>query len=93
MPTVEWNLNQWGAVSNWANEGDSWSARWGGVEMQWYGSIFPRIQRFLPVETILEIAPGFGRWTQYLKEHCQSLIAAERLCQRDCEEHLNAGAQ
>jgi hypothetical protein len=27
----------------------------------------------LPAGTILEIAPGFGRWTHYLKERCERL--------------------
>ena len=91
MPTVEWNLKQWGAASNWAKEGDSWSAMFGGVEMQWYGSIFPRIQRFLPVETILEIAPGFGRWTQFLKGHCQNLIAVDLVekCIESCQQRFS----
>ena len=59
--------------------------------MQWYGSIFPRIQRFLPVETILEIAPGFGRWTQFLKEHCQSLIAVDLVekCIESCRQRFS----
>ena len=32
-------------------------------DSQWFGLIFPRIHAFLPTGTILEIAPGFGRWT------------------------------
>ncbi|MEK6280890.1 MAG: hypothetical protein AABN95_11100 [Acidobacteriota bacterium] len=28
----------------------------------------PRIHPFIPVGTILEIAPGYGRWTHYLKD-------------------------
>lgn len=27
----------------------------------------------MPASTILEIAPGFGRWTNYLREHCERL--------------------
>ncbi len=33
----------------------------------------PRIQQYLPASTILELGPGFGRWTHYLREHCQRL--------------------
>ncbi|MBV8225901.1 MAG: class I SAM-dependent methyltransferase [Verrucomicrobia bacterium] len=89
MATVEWNLKQW-CLYDWDYRGDEWSAGWGSVEMQWYGSILPRIQRLLPVEAILEIAPGFGRWTQFLKEHCQSLIAVDlsEKCIEGCRERF-----
>ncbi len=30
------------------------------------------------METILEIAPGFGRWTHYLKDYCQELWVVDR---------------
>lgn len=31
----------------------------------------------LPAGTILEIAPGFGRWTQYLKDLCDELVIVD----------------
>ena len=34
----------------------------------WHGTLLPRIHAFLPADTILELGPGHGRWTQYLKE-------------------------
>jgi hypothetical protein len=58
---------------DWKEGGEEWSAPWGGSAAQWFGTIFPRIHECLPASTILEIAPGFGRWTHYLKEHCQRL--------------------
>jgi len=45
--------------------------------MQWYGSILPRIQRFVPTNTILEIACGYGRWTQFLHDLSDSLIVVD----------------
>jgi len=57
----------------WKEAGEEWSEPWGGSEAQWFGTIFPRISECLPAGTILEIAPGFGRWTHYLKEHCERL--------------------
>ena len=57
----------------WKDAGEEWSAPWGGSAAQWSGAIFPRIREYLPAGTILEIAPGFGRWTHYLKEHCERL--------------------
>lgn len=50
---------------------------WGSIDMQWYGSLLPRIHTFLPAATILEIAPGAGRWTQFLKDHCSKLILVD----------------
>jgi SAM-dependent methyltransferase len=58
---------------DWKDAGEEWSAPWGTSEAQWLGSILPRIRDWLPVETILEVAPGFGRWTHYLKDYCEEL--------------------
>lgn len=60
-------------VYDWKEGGEEWSAPWGSSGAQWFGTIFPRIHRWLPAHTILEIAPGFGRWTNYLKDHCKRL--------------------
>lgn len=45
--------------------------------MQWYGTLLPRIQAFVPAQTILEIAPGYSRWTHFLKDLCSQLILVE----------------
>jgi ubiquinone/menaquinone biosynthesis C-methylase UbiE len=45
--------------------------------MQWYGVLLPRIHRHLPTGTILEIACGFGRWTNFLKDSCEKLVAID----------------
>lgn len=73
MPTVEENLRGWDATYDWRRQGEEWSSAWGSSEAQWFGAILPRIHRFLPAETILEIAPGYGRWTEFLKANCQRL--------------------
>lgn len=57
----------------WIQAGEEWSEPWGGSAAQWFGTILPRIHAFLPANTILEIASGFGRWSNYLKEHCRHL--------------------
>jgi SAM-dependent methyltransferase len=77
MPSVEENKAAWDDEYPWEQQGDEWSRAWGGVHMQWYGAILPRIKTFVPTGTILEIAPGFGRWTQFLKELCNTLIAVD----------------
>jgi ubiquinone/menaquinone biosynthesis C-methylase UbiE len=73
MPTVDWNRDVWDKRYDWADRGDVWSSAWGGADMQWYGSILPRIHSFVPAKRILEIAPGYGRWTQFLKDICEEL--------------------
>jgi hypothetical protein len=45
--------------------------------MEWYGSILPRICAFVPVDTIFEIAPGYGRWTAFPKNLCKRLIVVD----------------
>jgi ubiquinone/menaquinone biosynthesis C-methylase UbiE len=45
--------------------------------MQWHGTLMPRIRRFLPTGTILEIACGYGRWTQFLRQHCDRLVGVD----------------
>ncbi len=49
----------------------------GGSAAHWYGAVFSRIGGYLPVETILEIAPGYGRWTRYLLGNCERLIGID----------------
>lgn len=57
----------------WIAAGEEWSEPWGGSAAQWHGSILPRIEACLPARNILEIASGFGRWSNYLKHHCAEL--------------------
>ena len=66
MPDLEWNKTLWNDQYEWSESGDEWSKYWGGPRAQWYGAIFPRITRWLPAQRVLEIAPGFGRWSQFL---------------------------
>src|SRR4051812_19821486 len=65
----------------WKDAGEEWSEPWGTSAAQWTGAVLPRIQRFLPTGTILEIGPGYGRWTHYLKDYSQRLFAVDRAAQ------------
>jgi ubiquinone/menaquinone biosynthesis C-methylase UbiE len=62
---------------DWKEGGEEWSGPWGTSAAQWYGAIYSRMHGCLPADTILEIAPGFGRWTHYLKDHCQHLYIVD----------------
>ncbi len=74
MPTVEENLKIWNNDYHWYLNGEEWSEAWGSAHAQWYGCIYPRVHPFLPASAVLELAPGFGRWTEFLLGHCDTLI-------------------
>ena len=77
VPTIEENLEKFGQDVFWLRGGDDWSEPWGGPETQWLYTILPRISSFLPADSILEIAPGFGRWTHFLQKSCQHLTGID----------------
>ncbi|MGA9864141.1 MAG: class I SAM-dependent methyltransferase [Terriglobales bacterium] len=73
---IKENLRYWDEY-DWPSAGDEWSAAWGSSQEQWNTQIFPHISRFVPTHTILEIAPGYGRWTQFLYPLCTRLILVD----------------
>ena len=76
MPTVDENRHNW-EVYDWPRGGDEWSGAWGSQSAQWYGTILPRLCPWLPTGTLLEIGPGFGRWTHFLKDLASRLILVD----------------
>jgi SAM-dependent methyltransferase len=92
MPDLSWNKRTWDSDYNWTGRGEEWSEAWGGSEAQWFGCLYPRLHRFLPVGNLLEIAPGFGRWTNYLLEYVQGRYAGVDLsqpCVEYCKERFS----
>lgn len=77
MPDVHENRLTWNAPSSWSARGDEWSGPWGGTELMWYGTLLPRLHAFLPADTVLELGPGHGRWTQYLKDVADRLVLVD----------------
>ena len=92
MPTISDNLAAWNEQYHWSDKGDEWSATWGGTESLWWTTLFPRVRSLVPVATILEIAPGFGRCTQYLKDLCDRLIVVDLApaCLEACRQRFAA---
>jgi SAM-dependent methyltransferase len=90
VPSIEENLDRWNKDYDWRYAGDPWSKPWGSARRQWYGSIYPRILGFLPAEAILEIAPGFGRWTEFLVEFCDTFVGVDvsPKCIEACQERF-----
>jgi ubiquinone/menaquinone biosynthesis C-methylase UbiE len=76
LPSVEDNKSTYEAY-DWADAGHEWSTHWGGAETQWYATLLPRVKPFLPTGTICEIAPGYGRWTQYLLGQCNRYVGVD----------------
>ena len=66
-----WNLN-----SNWSIDGHEWSKSFGTTEDLWNNQIFDKIKEFRG-KKILEIAPGFGRITQFLSILAGELIVVD----------------
>lgn len=85
MADVEANARVWERSWDWSGLGEEWSSWWGGTPAMWYGALLPRLHAFLPASTILEIGPGYGRWTGYLKDLCERLVVVD-LAER-CIEH------
>jgi SAM-dependent methyltransferase len=77
---------------DWKSAGEEWSAPWGTSAAQWSCAILPRIEDCLPADTILEIAPGFGRWTHYLRDYCRQLLIVDRSaeCIEACRQRFAA---
>jgi SAM-dependent methyltransferase len=77
MADVEHNLAIWSSDWDWSQRGDEWSWWWGDTAALWTGVLLPRIHAFVPTGSILEIAPGYGRWTQFLKDLCTQLTIVD----------------
>lgn len=88
MPDLGWNRETWDEFYKWPGGGEEWSEWWGGSEAQWFGSLYPRLHRVLPARRILEIAPGFGRWTRFLLPLCQNYLGLDlsARCVGACQE-------
>jgi SAM-dependent methyltransferase len=77
VPLLSDNVSMWNVSYDWSQRGDEWSDAWGGPSYQWWVTLQSRIQGYLPAGRILEIAPGYGRWTHYLRDLCDELLAVD----------------
>jgi SAM-dependent methyltransferase len=78
VPSIQQNYERW-QQHKWAQNGDEWSPGRSpeGTAVLWSRTILPRIEKYLPAGTALEIGPGFGRWTEYLRRYCGHLILVD----------------
>ncbi len=91
MPTLDENIAEWSTGWDWSQGGEEWSAWWGDTSAFWHGLVLPRVHALVPAGTILEIAPGYGRWTQYLRDLCQQLVLVDLTdkCIDHCRERFS----
>jgi SAM-dependent methyltransferase len=62
---------------DWSAAGDEWSGPWGSSSVLWHGTLMPRIGANLPAGTVLEIAPGSGRFTRFIKDQCTNYVGVD----------------
>lgn len=78
MASIDENKKIWTDENSWEFGGNEWSKAWGSVDAEWYFFIFPRIKRLNKKNsTILEIAPGHGRWSEYLIKMSKKYIGVD----------------
>lgn len=66
----------WNNENLWSVDGHEWSKSFGTTENLWNNEIFDKIKEFRG-KKILEIAPGFGRITQFLSILASELIVVD----------------
>lgn len=76
MSSTAENLRFWDSF-DWPLHGEEWSKPFGNSEAQWWFLVMPRIHRWLPAKTILELGVGHGRWTKFLLRNCEQLTAVD----------------
>jgi len=80
---------KWNDESSWIDGGHEWSSFFKGTERLWNDHIFDTIKDFRG-KKILEIAPGFGRFSQFLSVLAEELIVVDLnpLCIQKTKEKL-----
>jgi SAM-dependent methyltransferase len=77
MPDLDAIRETWNRGTGWISGGAEWSGPWGGPESQWWGTLLPRIRAFVPADLVLELGPGEGRWSRYLRSLADQLILVD----------------
>lgn len=77
----------WNKESSWTKDGHEWSEYFESTDKLWDKIIYPKIQPYLKGE-VLEIAPGFGRITDYLIDKVNNLTIVDlnEVCINKCKE-------
>jgi len=94
--TIEGNLETWDKEHHWAKDGDEWDgqARFSGVSYDdWKQSLVDTfiVPNVTPDSSVLEIAPGHGRWSEIIAARCGSLTLVDLSpsCIEYCKKRLS----
>lgn len=79
---------------DWPEWGEEWSRPFGGTAGLWFSILYPRLWRRLPAAHALEIGPGFGRISNYLRRMCDRLTLVDLTprCIEACRRRFAADA-
>ena len=94
MPSLEWNKQVWGTDWAWERAGDEWSGmaeHCGQPYEAWKAALVESfLVPHLPEHDVLEIAPGFGRWSAFIAAQASSvtLVDINEKCLDACRQRL-----
>jgi ubiquinone/menaquinone biosynthesis C-methylase UbiE len=94
MPSLEWNRQEWGQQHTWAEGGDEWSdiaASCGQPYAEWKDALVETFIAPYAVDAeVLEIAPGYGRWTEFLASLARRVVLVDinENCLRACKKRF-----
>jgi ubiquinone/menaquinone biosynthesis C-methylase UbiE len=82
MPSVEWNRRTWDQEHSWSEAGDEWNGMAEHCHQPYEAWKQTLIETFLfPYVTsrtdALEVAPGYGRWTEHLVDRAASVTMVD----------------
>ena len=89
MNDIAHNRRVWGNHA-WEERGEHWSKSFGGSYAQWHFMLRPRLARYIPASSIVEIATGYGRWTRFLIDECDTFVGFDLMekCAAHCSERF-----
>lgn len=82
MPTIEENVEAWGKTHDWSKDGDEWDDQATFCHQpypDWKESLVDTFIRpnLTPASTVLELAPGHGRWTACIVDRAARAILVD----------------
>jgi ubiquinone/menaquinone biosynthesis C-methylase UbiE len=82
---IEEQKKIWNDPNMWIDDGNEWSIFFGTTDNLW-NIIYPKFEKYINGE-VLEIAPGFGRITEYLlqKNSNLSVVDLNEICIEKCK--------
>lgn len=94
-PTAAWidDARGFWEAYDWSRAGEEWSWFFGGTARLYQEVVLPRIRPYVPAKTILEIATGYGRITEWLLDELApggALIGVDLVerCVSACQERF-----